>query len=547
MDHRIPHMGIDPSTNALSIFDLLPDAWLILDRQAQVVTANAAYLQLVDTTLPEIAGRSIYAINQHGTEGERAQRRDWLINTLSGIGPGETRVSPTLRYDLAARAGASGPAARFWQISASGVRTQPEGDILIALRVNDVTESVDAAERSQRERAKLRSQARLRQVLMEETNVQLRHNQEQLRLALAFAQIGSWELSPDTARIDCSEQCRSCLGLAPGTRLTVRHFFNHVVDAEDRPRVRGIVFRALRRREHFETDFRVVTASGSVHWTLMRGAGRYLPDGTLRTVFGFTLDITPRKEAELEQRAIAQSEKQARVQSEQMARAMDHFVTAVSHELRSPLSAILSWSTLLQRAADMSHLQRASTVIERNARQLENMVNDLLDSGAIATGKLSVEVRPVDLGSLVGLVAEDMRMNAEARGIALIAEQLFPCQVLADESRVRQIVWNLLSNAVKFCEAGTIEVSVIQRGNQAELTVRDSGSGIEQDALARIFERFEQASTTGSGRVAGLGLGLWLVKHLVELHGGKVTAESEGRGRGATFRVSLPIYSSAFA
>jgi signal transduction histidine kinase len=306
--------------------------------------------------------------------------------------------------------------------------------------------------------------------------------------------------------------------------------------------LRDAMNHALAAHDHFEVDFRIGWASGAVRWILVRGVGRFLPVGTLGTVIGFTLDITSRKEAELEQREIAASEKRAREHSERLAMAMDHFVTTVSHELRSPLSAIMSWTDLLQRAADPSHLARATGVISRNARQLSHMVDDLLDSGAIVTGKLSVNLQPVDLGALAGIVVEDMRMHAEAKGLRLIADDLTSAMVLADEGRMKQVVWNLVSNAVKFTAQGTIELSVRADGERVELAVRDTGLGLDGESLERIFDRFQQFGADGSGRVAGLGLGLWLVKNLVDLHGGTITAESPGLGQGATFRVRLPAY-----
>jgi PAS domain S-box-containing protein len=413
---------------------------------------------------------------------------------------------------------------------------------LIAMRVADVTDSMAVSEREQRERAKLRSQARLRQVLVEEANAQLRDHREQLRQALEFAHVGSWELDPVTGEIDCTDQCKINLGLEPAEQLTGPRLLNELVDPADRARVNGAMSGSLAQHEHFEVEFRVRWRDGAMHWILLRGLGRYQADGVLKSVVGFTLDITSRKEVELEQRAIAESEKRAREHSDEVARAMDHFVTAVSHELRSPLGAILSWTTLLQRAADPSHIARATGVIERNAHQLSHMVDDLLDSGAIATGKLSVSLRPVDLGALAGNVAEDIRMTAEAKGLRLVVGDLAPCVVMADESRMKQVVWNLLSNAVKFCGEGSVELRVAVQGAQAELSVRDTGCGIEPAGIDQIFERFQQINAGSGGRVAGLGLGLWLVKHLVDMHHGTVVAESAGRGQGATFRVTLPLY-----
>lgn len=534
--------AIDPA----SVFDLLPDAYLILNHDHKIVLANASYLRLLGVTLSEVQGHSVFDINQFGPAEQRAERRAWLQGALEQLAPGELRLSPLLRYDMGggreADGGLASPSERYWQIKAGMLNPGPAGEELIALCVLDVTESIAANERSQRERAKLRSQARLRQVLIEETTAQLRDHQEQFQQALAFAHVGAWELNPLTGAITCTDQCKANLGLPSSAVLDEHRLLNTLVYPDDRARVREAITQAIENRQPFEVEYRVVWPAQSVHWILVRAEGRYLPDGTLKSMLGFTLDITTRKEAELEQQAIAESEKRAREESDRMARAMDHFVTAVSHELRSPLGAILSWSALLQRSGDASHVARATDVIERNARQLSHMVDDLLDSGAIATSKLSVNLQPVDLGALAGNVAEDIRMKAESKGLSLKADNIGSCLVMADESRMKQIVWNLLSNAVKFSNAGTIELAVGTRDGMVELRVRDCGCGIEPEALEKIFERFEQFGAAGGGRVGGLGLGLWLVKNLVELHRGSVFAESAGRGQGATFHVVLPLY-----
>ncbi|RFU44950.1 PAS domain-containing sensor histidine kinase [Paraburkholderia sp. DHOC27] len=530
--------AIDPA----SVFDLLPDAYLILNEDRTVVLANASYLRMVDVTLSEVQGRSVFDINQFGPPEQRAERYAWLKSALDNLVPGEQRVSPLLRYDIGRPSVTGGGPERYWQIKAGMLASGASEGQLIALCVLDVSESIATNERNQRERAKLRSQARLRQVLIEETTAQLRDHQEQFQQALAFAHVGAWELNPLTGTIACTEQCKANLGLPSSAVLDQQRFFSELVFPDDRARVHAAMTASSENRLPFEVEYRVVWPAQSVHWILVRAEGRYLPDGTLKSMLGFTLDITTRKEAELEQQAIAESEKRAREESDRTARAMDHFVTAVSHELRSPLGAILSWSALLQRSGDGSHVARATDVIERNARQLSHMVDDLLDSGAIATAKLSVNLQPVDLGALAGNVAEDIRMKAEAKGLSLKADDIRSCFVMADESRMKQIVWNLLSNAVKFSAQGTIELSVGLRDGMAELCVRDCGCGIEPEALGRIFERFEQFGAAGGGRVGGLGLGLWLVKNLVDLHHGKVFAQSAGRGHGATFHVMLPLY-----
>jgi len=544
--------------DAAAAFDLLPEAYVVLNERYEIVLANARYLDLTGQSLSDLQGQSILDTNQFGSAEQRDARRAWLTGALRDVSTDQPKWSPLFRYEMPAyRDSGTDEAAypadparrvpRYWKIKVS-VLAAPPGQQQgarnghLVLRVSEVTAQISDYERDQRERAKLRSQAQLRLLLADEARAQLREHQERFQLAMAFSQLGAWELEPATGVIECTDQCKTNLGLGPTSVLSEQRLFEQIVHPDDRDRLRDAMNQALAAHEHFEVDYRIGWASGAIRWILVRGVGRFLPDGTLSSVIGFTLDITSRKEAELEQREIAASEKRAREHSERLAMAMDHFVTTVSHELRSPLSAIMSWTDLLQRSADPSHVTRATGVISRNARQLSHMVDDLLDSGAIVTGKLSVTLQPVDLGALAGIVAEDMRMHAEAKGLTLIADDLASVMVLADENRMKQVVWNLVSNAVKFSAQGTVELSVRVDSERVELAVRDSGGGLDRDSLERIFERFQQFSANGSGRVAGLGLGLWLVKNLLDLHRGTICAESPGLGQGSTFRVTLPVY-----
>ncbi|QGZ66791.1 sensor histidine kinase [Paraburkholderia acidisoli] len=550
------------------VFDALPDAWLILDAGARVVAVNRAYLSLVATERAELVGRSIYEVNQTGSVGQRNDRRRWLDGMLEGIAASESRQSPVIRYDMA-REGEAHRAPRYWQANATPLRTA-RGEPLIGLCVHDVTQRMEEEARGQRERAKLRSQARLRQVLVEEANEQLRQQHEQLQHALAFASVGAWELEPHTRTFICNDQFKALLGLPVAATITENRLFDELIDEEYRERVRAAFDEARVAEAPVEVDFRITSPNRRRRWILLRatrtrhgetaGPGAMEATGTgdrieaapqaaapadtrPASLIGLALDISMRKESELEHQANAEAERRARERSEEATRAMDHFVAAVSHELRSPLGAIQSWATLLQRSGDLAHMARAGTVIERNARQLALMVDDLLDSGAIATGKLSIDLAPVDLGALAGNIAEDMRMRIEEKGVRLVADDLNSCIVMADEKRLRQVIWNLMTNALKFCEAGLIEVSVREAGEHAELRVRDTGRGIAPDVVERIFERFYQASDDGQGpRAAGLGLGLWLARSIVRLHGGTIRAQSAGKGLGATFTVQLPRY-----
>jgi signal transduction histidine kinase/ActR/RegA family two-component response regulator len=224
-------------------------------------------------------------------------------------------------------------------------------------------------------------------------------------------------------------------------------------------------------------------------------------------------------------------------------RAKDEFLATVSHELRTPLTPMLTWVRLLRTARlDPATATRALEAIERNARAQAQLVEDLLDVSRIITGKLRLDVRAVALESIVEAALDAVRPAADAKGIALDAA-LDPSVVVAgDPDRLQQVLWNVVSNAVKFTpRGGRVEVWLGRAGDHAQVTVRDTGVGIRIEFLPFVFDRFRQADASPTRVHGGLGLGLAIVRHLVELHGGSVEAASEGEGRGATFAVRLPL------
>lgn len=528
-----------PPVNATALFDALPEPYLVLDARHDVIEANTRYLTMAGRARDDVVGKSIFDINPTLSESQMLARRNWLTDTLGNLAIGESRMSPLLRYD--GHPAGSGNGERYWQARATRLDGIGTAGPLVLLQVVDVTDQIVQTEQSRREHAKLRSQARLRKLLVDEANAALQSHRERLEELLAFAKVGAWEIDIATGYMVCTDQCKANMGLRPDETLDEGRVFGELMHVEDRRQVRAAMDRAIAARAHFEVEYRVNWPDGAMHWLMSRGAARYLEDGSAQSMIGFTIDITARKASELHYQAIAEEEQRAREISERGAQAMDHFVAAVSHELRSPLHAILWWTTLLERGTDPSHIGRAAEVIERNTRQLARMVDDLLDSGAVATGKLSVDLRRLDLASLAATVAEDLRLDAESRQVTLVVAPPSPCLVMADETRLKQIVLNLLTNALKFAERGTVELSVATDGDHALLSVCDSGVGISPEALERIFERFEQAHQHRANRAPGLGLGLWMVKNLVLLHNGSVTAHSEGLGKGATFRVRLPL------
>ena len=253
-------------------------------------------------------------------------------------------------------------------------------------------------------------------------------------------------------------------------------------------------------------------------------------------------DITERKQAEAEREQLAR-EQAARAAAEAANRSKDEFLAMVSHELRSPLNAILGYTRMLRSGpVDRDAINNVTAIVERNAKAQLQIIEDLLDSARIITGKLRIELGPVDLVPVLEAALDTVRPAAEAKGVTLVADfGPLPEQVLGDSTRLQQVVWNLLTNAVKFTpEGGRVELRMESDADHVRITVSDTGKGIEPEFLPFVFDRFRQADPSSARRYGGLGLGLSLVKHLVELHGGTITAASEGAGRGATFTVTLP-------
>jgi PAS domain S-box-containing protein len=255
-------------------------------------------------------------------------------------------------------------------------------------------------------------------------------------------------------------------------------------------------------------------------------------------------DVSDRKDAEEERGRLLSRETEARREAEAANRAKDEFLATLSHELRSPLNAMLGWCRMLRgKTLDEAGTERALETIERNVRLQTQLIDDLLDVSRIITGKLSLAVRPVDLPAVIDAALESVEAAARAKGIRL--EPTLPPgtpPILGDPGRLQQILWNLLSNAVKFTPSGgRVFVRLDRTASHARITVRDTGQGIQPSFLPYVFDRFRQAETSAARSHGGLGLGLAIVRHLVELHGGTVEARSAGEGQGATFTVLLPF------
>ena len=266
-------------------------------------------------------------------------------------------------------------------------------------------------------------------------------------------------------------------------------------------------------------------------------------DGRVLGFLKLVQDITPRKRLEAFRAQQLANEQAARMEAERVGRMKDEFLATLSHEIRTPLNAILGWSQIMQAAGvEDESVRQGLEVIERNARAQAQIIDDLLDMSRIISGKIRLETQPVDLTAAARSAVETLRPTAEAKGVKLVAQFDGPADVVhADANRLQQVFWNLLSNAVKFTPVGgVVTVRTDRVGETYEVTVTDTGEGIEARFLPHVFDRFRQADASTTRRHGGLGLGLSIVKQIAELHGGGARVSSDGPGQGSAFTVSLP-------
>jgi PAS domain S-box-containing protein len=254
-------------------------------------------------------------------------------------------------------------------------------------------------------------------------------------------------------------------------------------------------------------------------------------------------DISGRKRFERERAELLMRERDARREAESANRLKDEFLATLSHELRTPLNAIMGWASMLkQNAVDDEGRERALDIIERNAKSQQQLINDILDVSKIIRGQLRLEMQPVNVVDSLKAVIESVGPTAEAKRQSLsvsLPEQ--PVLVAGDPERLQQVFWNLLTNALKYTpQKGRIDVGLVPNHEAVEVTIRDNGIGIAPDVLPYVFERFRQGEGGPAREFGGLGLGLAIVRHLTEMHGGTVRAQSEGAGQGALFTVTLP-------
>jgi PAS domain S-box-containing protein len=317
-----------------------------------------------------------------------------------------------------------------------------------------------------------------------------------------------------------------------------------VVEPHELPRVIDRWQRALASGEAWDDTFPLRRHDGEFRWHLSRAFPFRDAEGRIQLWFGTNTDVTDQRARAQERQQLLESEQAARRAAERANLMKDEFLATLSHELRTPLSAIFGWAQILKMSAsDPQQVAEAVDVIDRNVRMQTQLIEDLLDMSRIISGKIRLDVQHVELPEVIRAAVEAVKPAIDAKGIRL--EQVVDPRlgaVSGDFGRLQQVLWNLLTNAVKFTpKEGRIHVLAECVNSHVEVSVSDSGEGIDPEFLPHIFQRFSQADGSITRRHGGLGLGLSIVKSLVELHGGSVRADSAGHGQGATFTVRLPL------
>jgi len=356
-----------------------------------------------------------------------------------------------------------------------------------------------------------------------------------------------WEAwgKPDEAnqRIDfVSSYVETMLGYSQQEWLSTPNFWLSIVHPDDRERAAREAAAIFASGKGGTSRFRWMHRDGREIWVEGHSIVVCDESGPIG-MRGVTMDITAAVEAEIERAELLERESQARAEAEEASRLKEEFLATVSHELRTPLNAVVGWSRLLRTGQlDADGVAHAVEVIERNAAAQRQIIEDLLDVSRIITGKLRINTQPIDVLLIVHAAIDAVRPAAEAKQIDIRTHIDAPDLIVrADMERMQQVFWNLLSNAVKFTPAvGVIDVYLERHDSAAEIRIEDSGPGVPAEFLPRIFERFSQADGSSTRKHGGLGLGLAIVRHLVELHGGTVSARNRSTGSGAVLTVRLP-------
>jgi PAS domain S-box-containing protein len=374
---------------------------------------------------------------------------------------------------------------------------------------------------------------------------------EQQRLALDSTRLGSWRYLPAQGVVYLDPQAREISGLQQEVLAWERLLAT--VHAADRETVERTVKRALQGTaepaETFLLSYRSERAGGIQTQVEIRAQVQMRPDGTT-TLVGTMADVTERRQREEETARLHESRRraledavEARRAAQEANRMKDEFLAVVSHELRTPLNAIIGWSALLDEAEqDPQQLQEGLQAIRRNADAQAKLIEDILDLSRITSGKVRTHPKPTELSQVINAAVTTIQAAAAAKDVQVEVKCAHNPRLNIDPDRMQQVFWNLLSNAVKFTPSGgRVIVRTEVEDTMVAISFADTGQGIEPEFLPHVFDRFRQADATANRRHGGLGLGLAIVRHLVELNHGTVAAASAGAGQGSTFTIRLPL------
>ncbi len=401
----------------------------------------------------------------------------------------------------------------------------------------------------ERTAALMQANEQLQQEIRDRTAIEAELREREERFSTLFNGMEDWglvyHLTPDCQPgqlVEVNEQACQRLGYSRQELLTMS-----VVDLIDASKVSSqINLKRLLTENHIVVESVHCTKNGQaipveVSATLFRLNGQ-------PTVQAICRDITERKQTEAEREQLLERERVAREQAEAANRIKDEFLAVLSHELRTPLNPILGWTGLLRRGGiDAQQTAIALETIERNAKLQTQLIEDLLDISRILQGKLTLKIDAVDLVATLEAAKETIQLAAESKSITIHTDlEPTPHSIWGDANRLQQVFWNLLSNAVKFTPpGGQIDIKLTVGASEVQIIVRDTGNGIRPEFLPFVFDTFRQADGTTTRKFGGLGLGLAIVRQIVELHGGTVSAASLGEGKGATFTVRLPLRTAA--
>ncbi len=379
-----------------------------------------------------------------------------------------------------------------------------------------------------------------------------------LQLAMRGARMGMWVRNLIDGTIWWSPELEALFGFEQGAFPGNLDAFRRLVHPDDHPLFSAAVERAVETRCDYVVEFRFRHQSGEWRWMDGRGKATYDAQGTPLRLYGAGIDITERKNAEQalrdseqrlliaagERERLLESERAARSEAERLGHLKDEFLATLSHELRTPLNAIQGWAAVLRRSKPGSQdIDSGLETIERNARAQGQIISDLLDMSSILSGKIHVDVKSVNLHELITTAVQSVRPSADAKQVRL--QTTLDARIgltRGDPNRLQQVLWNLMTNAVKFSKTGGRVHVVLERVNShIEISIEDTGVGISEAFLPHVFDRFRQADASVSRSHGGLGLGLSIVKNLIELHGGSVRVKSPGLDQGSTFTITLPV------